>query len=96
MKSFILSISFLGFSILLSSSNLWGNEKSAEELLNNVDAFQAMEIANEWKWSNKDIKSSVNSHEIVFKLRNGRIMRILLPENQMVVAVAPYISRTHK
>jgi hypothetical protein len=80
----------------LSSSNLWGNEKSAEELLNNVDAFQAMEIANEWKWSNKEIKSSVNSHEIIFKFPNGRIIRILLPEDQMVVAVAPYIRSTHK
>ena len=80
----------------MSSSNLWGNEKSSEELLNNVDAFQAMEIANEWKWSNTEIKSSVNSHEIVFKLPNGQIMKIPLPEDQMVVAVAPYISRTHK
>jgi hypothetical protein len=96
MKSFILSISFLCFSILLSSSNLWGNEKSAEELLNDVDASQAMEIANEWKWSNKEIKSSVNSHEIIFKFPNGRIIRIPLPEDQMVVAVAPYIRSTHK
>ena len=96
MKPLILSLCLLCFSIILSPSDLWSVEKSAEDILNSVDAFQAMEIANEWKWSNDGIKSSVYPQTIVFKLPNGRIKRISQPANQMVVAVAPYINETHK
>jgi hypothetical protein len=38
-----------------------------EAVLENVDAIQALAIANQWKWSNKEIKSSVNSQEVVFQ-----------------------------
>jgi hypothetical protein len=92
----MLVFSLLCFSIILSPSVLWSDEKPAEDILSSVDAFQAMQIANEWNWSNKEIKSSVYPHVIVFKLPNGRITRIPLPKNQMVVAVAPYINSTHK
>ena len=76
MKNLILSIIFLSFSILLQPIDLWSNEKSPENVLNGIDAFQGMEIANEWKWSKEEIESSVNSKTIVFKLPNGRIKRI--------------------
>ena len=82
--------------LLSPLSNLWGGENSLEDMLKGVDAFQALEIANEWKWYKEEIESSVYPKTIVFKFPNGRIKRISLPENQMVVAVAPYINETHK
>jgi hypothetical protein len=96
LKPLILSFSFLFFSLLLQPINLWGDEILPEGALEGIDAFQALEIANEWKWSNKEIKSSVYPKTIVFKFPNGRIKRILLPDEKMVVAVAPYINNTHK
>ena len=93
MKSIVLSfILLLGLSSLFSACGPQGDEK----LLNNVDAVQAMAIANEWKWSKKEIKSFVTSREVVFKFSKDKVKRILLPEEKMLVAVAPYINKTHK
>jgi len=69
---------------------------SDEARLNNADAVQAMAIANQWKWSRKKVKSRVTSREVVFEFPDGKVKRVALPENSMVVAVAPYITRTHK
>ncbi len=97
MKYLLLSfILLLGISLILPTSALQDDEKSAEATLNNVDAIQAMAIANQWKWFKKEIKSYVTPREVVFKFSNGKIKRILLPEEKMVVAVAPYIKRTHR
>ena len=93
LPSFIL---LLGISSLLPTCALQSDEKSAEATLNNVDAIQAMAIANQWKWFKKEIKSYVTPREVVFKFSNGKIKRILLPEEKMVVAVAPYIKQTHR
>jgi hypothetical protein len=96
MKSLILSFSLLCLGFIWSPPDLLGDEKSPEGVLSGIDAFQALEIANEWKWSDKEIKSSVYPKTIVFKFPNGRIKRIPLPKDQMVVAVAPYVNNTHK
>ena len=96
MKSLVLSFSLLCFSFMLPPPALWSDETPAEDLLTGIDAYQALEIANELKWSKEEIKSSVYPKTIVFKFPNGRIKRIPLPEDQMVVAVAPYINNTHK
>ena len=93
MKSVVLSfILLLGLSSLFSACGPQGDEK----LLNNADAVQAMAIANEWKWSKKEIKSFVTSREVVFKFSKDKVKRIPLPEEKMLVAVAPYIKRTHR
>ncbi len=97
MKYLLLSfILLLGISLILPTSALQDDEKSAEATLNNVDAIQAMAIANQWKWFKEEIKSYVTPREVVFKFSNGKVKRILLPEEKMVVAVAPYIKRTHR
>ncbi len=69
---------------------------SDEARLNDADAFQAMAIANEWKWSRSEIKSHVTPREVVFEFPDGKVRRVALPGNSMVVAVAPYITATHK
>lgn len=97
MKSIVLSfILFLGISWLFPVCTLQGDEKSDEAILNNADAIQAMAIANEWKWSKKEIKSFVTPREVVFKFSKDKVKRIPLPEEKMLVAVAPYINRTHR
>ncbi len=97
MKSLLLSFVFMiAVSLLLPAHALPGNEESAEVTLNNVDAIQALKIGNQWKWSKKNIKSYVTPLEVVFKFSNEKIKRIPLPKRKMVVAVAPYINRTHR
>lgn len=93
MKSTLLSlILLLGISLLFSACGPQGDEK----LLNNIDAVQAMAIANDWNWTKKDIKSFVTPREVVFEFSKGKEKRIPLPEDKMLVAVAPYIERTHQ
>jgi hypothetical protein len=96
MKKLCMSLSLLlGFSWLFAAYGYTPGENSPEAILKNVDAAQAMAIANEWKWSKKEIKSYVNAREIVFELSKSKVIKIPLPEEKMLVAVAPYINRTH-
>ncbi|MDZ4165599.1 MAG: hypothetical protein U1C55_10785 [Smithellaceae bacterium] len=74
---------------------LQGEGKSDEALIERVGAVQALAIANQWKWSTKEIKSYVNSREVVFQFPGGKVINIPLPKEKMVVALAPYIKETH-
>jgi hypothetical protein len=85
----------LGLSLLFAASGCQPDKNSPEAILKNVDAIQAMAIANEWKWSKKEIKSYVTTREVVFELSESKVIKILLPEEKLLVAVAPYINRTH-
>ncbi|MDH3574111.1 MAG: hypothetical protein OET81_10075 [Desulfobacteraceae bacterium] len=97
MRSIVLSfILFLGISWLFPVVTIQGDDKSDEARLNNADAVQAMAIANEWKWSKKEITTFVTPREVVFKFSKDRVKKTPLPEDKMLVAVAPYIKRTHK
>ena len=94
MKSIILSlILFLGTGWLFLSCSKADPDVAR---LNNVDAVQAVAIANEWNYSRKDITSYVTPREVVFKSSNDKIIKkIPLPKDKMMVAVAPYINTTH-
>ena len=85
----------LGLSLLFAASGCQPDKNSPEAILKNVDAIQAMAIANEWNWSKKEIKSYVTTREVVFELSESKVIKILLPEEKLLVAVAPYINRTH-
>jgi hypothetical protein len=96
MKFFLIFFIFLiGIGSLFPAYALQDNGKSDEASLKNIDAIQAVAIANEWKWSKKEIKSYVNSQEVVFQFPDGKAKMISLSEEKMVVAVAPYIKQTH-
>ena len=94
MKSKILSlILVLGISWLFPACS---NENPVAAKLENIDAVQAIAIANERNYSNKEITSYVTPREVVFKSSDDKVIRkIPLPEDKMLVAVAPYINRTH-
>jgi hypothetical protein len=96
MKKLATFLSLLfGLSGLFAAYGSQLDKNSPEAVLKNVDVAQAMVIANEWKWSKNKIKSYVNAREIVFELPKSKIIRIPLPEEKMLVAVAPYINQTH-
>jgi hypothetical protein len=94
MKSITLSIIlFLGTSWLFPACS---NENPDAAKLNNIDAVQAIAIANEWNYTKKEITSYVTPREVVFKSSDDKVIKkIPLTEDKMLVAVAPYINRTH-
>jgi len=69
---------------------------SPQGMLENVDAKEALAIANEWKWTRQDIRSYVDTQAVAFELPGGKTKKIPLPDDSMVVAVAPYIDQTHQ
>ena len=96
MKSLSIFIVFLlGIIMFYPTGVIEATGKSDESLLKNIDAMRAVEIANEWKWSQKDVKTSIDSREMIFKFPDGNVKRIALPKDKMYVAVAPYINNTH-
>ena len=82
--------------LLMQSFTLADNEILLQHELENVNALEAVAIANEWKWSHKDVTTSVTAREVIFKFPDKTVKRIPLPQEKMLVAVAPYIRRTHK
>ena len=97
MNKLLISLSLIfGFSFLFAASACQLDKNSPKAILKNVDAVQAMAIANEWKWLKKEIKSHVTAREIVFELPEKQVKKIPLPEEKMLVAIAPYINRTHR
>ena len=69
---------------------------SPEGRLENINAEKALAIANEWKWTRSDIRSYVNTQVVGFELPGGKTKKIPLPDDAMVIAVAPYIDQTHQ
>ena len=96
MKSVSIVLAFLlGIVVLCATEVVQAAGKSDESLLENINAMRAVAIANEWKWTKKDVKSYINSREVVFDFPDRKIKRIALPKDKMYVAVAPYIKNTH-
>jgi hypothetical protein len=97
MKYLILcAILMLGAGLTLQAYAFQDSIKPADVDWETIDAVEAIAIANEWKWSQKDVKSSVTAREVVFEFADGTKQMIPLPEERMLVAVAPYIRKTHK
>ena len=82
--------------LLVSSFTLADDEILLRQKLENVNAVEAVAIANEWKWPHKDVTTSVTAREVIFEFPDKTVKRIPLPQEKMLVAVAPYIRQTHK
>ena len=61
-----------------------------------ADAAEVMALANAWRQEGKGVQSYVTSEAVVFRLSKSREVKVPLPDDRMVVAVAPYISFTHR
>lgn len=70
-------------------------EPSLESKLDGVDARQALAIADRWFQEKQPVKSFINTYEIVFEFQDGKKRRITLPAEEMMVAIAPYVQKTH-
>ena len=96
MKPASIFIAFLlGIFVLCPTGVAQAAGKSDEAVLENIDAMQAVAIANEWKWTKKNVKTSIDSRELIFEFPDGKVKRIVLPKDTMYIAIAPYIERTH-
>jgi hypothetical protein len=71
------------------------NEPALETQLDGLNARQALALANRWHWERQPVRTHVTSKEVVFEFQSGVTKKIALPKDQMMIAVAPYISRTH-
>lgn len=96
MKSVLYICAFLlGIVVLCATEVVRAADKSDEAVLENIDAKRAVAIANEWKCTKKDVKSYINSREVIFEFPDRKVKKIALPKDKMYVAVAPYIKQTH-
>ena len=97
MKFFVLGLILIFGTITAFEVDAFQDSKNPDDIdFETIDAVEAIAIANAWKWSRKDVKSFVTAQEVVFKFADGKVKRISLPEEKMLVAVAPYLRKTHR
>lgn len=96
--SLILSVS--SFSIASSSEKSTSinknNYKQLKEKLKGIDGKTAVAIANKWHMDKIDVVTFVTPDKVNFKFKDGETISISLPDDVMMVSIAPYISKTHK
>jgi hypothetical protein len=73
-----------------------GQDQKLLDELKGIDGKQAMELANKWRQKNLDITSFVTPDAVTFKFKDGKIISVPMPDDQMVVSIAPYINKTHE
>ncbi|MDA3844589.1 MAG: CueP family metal-binding protein, partial [Candidatus Kapabacteria bacterium] len=56
---------------------------------------EAIALANDWKFSKKEIVSFITPKELTITFPDDRKVVIALPEDEMYVAIAPWITYTH-
>lgn len=83
------------FAVVMVALLACGETSSYFNKLEGSSAKEAMALANKWRQQGRDIKSHVTSENIIFALPGGQTRKIALPEDQMVVSVAPYERKTH-
>jgi hypothetical protein len=64
-------------------------------VLDNLDAREALNLANKWKTTNPEITSFVEPDKLIVQFPNKSTTEIPLPEDSMMIALAPYINKTH-
>lgn len=64
--------------------------------LTNIDAKQAIALANEWHYSAPKIKSHITPTEVIVEFPDGKIVKKTLADSLMYIAVAPYVNTTHE
>ena len=72
------------------------SESALIDQLDGLNAHQALALANQWHWEKQPVRTHITSKEVVFQFESGTVKKIPLPADEMMVAVAPFINRTHK
>jgi len=63
--------------------------------IKNLGIKEAVALANDWKFSKKEIISFITPKELTITFPDGRKVVTALPDDEMYVAVAPWINYTH-
>ena len=63
--------------------------------LKGVNAKQAMKLAYKWRTENIDVKTFVTPDAVNFQFKDGKTVVVPLPDDQMIVSIAPYVNKTH-
>jgi len=71
------------------------NDKQLKEKLTGIDGIKAVTIANKWHSDKIDVVTFVTPEKVNFKFKDGQIISIPLPDDVMMVSIAPYIDKTH-
>jgi len=94
MKFLICLISCL--TLLLSCSESTGTNYNDEfSLIENLNIKQSIAKANEWRTIKPKITSYVTTNYLIFEFPDGKEIKKTLPDDEMYIAVAPYINNTH-
>jgi len=95
--SFILSVILL--SVAYASENQTfvnkSNDKQLKEKLIGIDGKTAVAIANKWHGDKIDVVTFVTPEKVNFKFKDGQMISVPLPDDVMMVSIAPYINKTH-
>lgn len=65
-------------------------------VLDNLNVREALVLANKWKTSNPEVTSFIEPDKLTFEFANKKTVEISLPEGSMMVALAPYVNKTHE
>jgi hypothetical protein len=71
-------------------------DQKLRDELKGKNGKQAMALANTWRQKNLDVTTFVTPDAVHFIFKDGTKINVPLPDDQMVVSIAPYISNTHK
>jgi hypothetical protein len=72
-----------------------GQDQQLMDELKGKNGKQAMALANAWRQKNLDVTTFVTPDAVQFKFKDGKSVSVPLPDDQMVVSIAPYIHNTH-
>ena len=93
----VMIITVVSLAVFLMNAPVFSmNESALIEQLDGLNAHQALALANQWHWEKQPVRTHITAKEIVFQFESGRVKKIPLPADEMMVAVAPFINRTHK
>ena len=93
----VMIITVVSLAVFLMNTPVFSmNESALIEQLDGLNAYQALALANQWHWEKQPVRTHITSKEIVFQFESGRVKKIPLPADEMMVAVAPFINNTHK
>ena len=92
----IITVASLAAMFLTNTSAFSMSESALIDQLDGLNAHQALTLANQWNWEKQPVRTHITSKEVVFQFESGTVRKIALRENEMMVAVAPFINRTHK
>jgi hypothetical protein len=92
----IITVASLAAMFLTNTSAFAMSESALIGQLDGLNAHQALALANQWYWEKQPVRTHITSKEVVFQFESGRVKKIPLPADEMMVAVAPFIDKTHK